>query len=285
MSGAAVEAGTADVRGARLYYEVAGDGSAVVLIHAGIADSGMWDEQFEQFAARHRTLRYDVRGYGRSTLPGGPYSNVGDLRELLGQLGIERAALVGASMGGRIALELALVEPSVATALVLVGSGLDDHEWSPDVERFGEAEEELLERGDIDGAVELNVDLWVAGPGRTLAEVDPGVVERVREMQRTAFETQVSAYGEEPPPGPGEALDPPAGSRLGDISVPTLVLVGALDVGDIHAISDRFASGIPGARKVVIEGTAHVPNMERPAEFNRLVLDFLAEVESGERRR
>jgi len=269
------------IDGVELYYELEGEGPAVVLVHAGITDARMWDDQFQEFAGRHSVLRYDIRGYGRSSLPGGSYSLAGDLRDLLQTLGIERAALVGVSLGGRVALELALLEPRLVTALVLVGSGMPDHNWSDEVKEIGEAEDEALDRGDVDTAVQLNLDLWVAGPGRTLDDVDPKVVERVREMQRDAFVTQVAAYKADPPPGPGGGVDPPVGSRLGEIAVPTLVLVGEEDVQDIREISNRLAREIPGARKVVIRRTAHVPNMEKPAEFNVLVLDFLASIDGG----
>ncbi|MBA3366212.1 MAG: alpha/beta fold hydrolase [Actinobacteria bacterium] len=271
----------AQVNGATLYYEVAGEGPGVVLVHAGIADARMWDDQFQEFVGRHRILRYDIRGYGRSSLPGGPYSLVGDLRDLLRTVGIERAAVVGVSLGGRIALELALLEPGLVTALVLVGAGMPDHEWADEVKAIGEAEDEALERGDIETAVQLNLDLWVAGSGRKLEDVDPKVVERVREMQRDAFVTQVPAYEADPPPGPGEGLHPPVGSRLSEIAVPTLVLVGGEDVRDIRDIADRLAREVPGARLVVIPGTAHMPSMEKPAEFNQLVLDFLSSIDGG----
>ena len=194
------------------------------------------------------------------------------MQELLDELGIERVALVGASYGGRVALEFTLTHPERVSALVLVGSGLRDIDWSDDVARVFDEEEELIERGDLDGAVELNLRMWVDGPARQAAEVDEDVRRRVGEMQRRAIEVQLAV----PDAGPGEPFDPPASSRLGEIACPTLVLVGELDQPDILRVADQLAGGIRGARKATIARTAHVPNLERPDEFNELVLEFLA---------
>ena len=144
-----------------------------------------------------------MRGYGDSTLPPGPFSQSGDLLALLDHVGIERAALVGVSYGGRVALDTAFVAPERVTALVLAAPALRDHEWSQTVREFGDEEERLLDAGDIDAATDLNVRLWVDGPNRGPDAVREEVRERVREMQRRAFEIQVAAYESTPPPGPG----------------------------------------------------------------------------------
>jgi len=114
-----------------LHHEVAGEGPAVVFVHAGICDSGMWDHQWQSLASGRRLLRYDMRGYGRSPLPPEPYSSARDLLDVMDAAGIERAALVAVSLGGRVALEVALVEPARVSGLVVVGSGLPGHDWSP----------------------------------------------------------------------------------------------------------------------------------------------------------
>ena len=268
------ESGFADVNGARLWYEVAGRGPAVVLVHAGIVDSGMWKGQFDRFAEQYRVVRYDARGYGRSNLPGGPYSHADDLRALFEYLDLGPAAIVGVSMGGAADLELALSAPELVTALVLVGSGLPGHEWSEEVRRLGETEDELLERGDVDGAVELNMRLWVDGPRRTPADVDPAVRSFAAEMQRRAIEIQLPVWQSDTPPE-RIGLDPSPHLRLGEVRAPTLIVVGAEDVPDVHAIAEQLQTGIAGATTVVLEGTAHLPPLERPEEFNEAVLDFL----------
>lgn len=256
-----------------LYYEVAGSGPAVVLIHAGIADSGMWDRQMATFADSFRVVRYDLAGYGRSPRPGGTYSHSRDLLDLLDELEIERAALVGNSYGGRIALDTALAAPDRVLALVLVDAGLSDWEWSEEVRRFGEEEDAALEAGDLDTAVELNLRLWVDGPARGPEAVDPAVRRFIGDMQRLAFKSLLAAYEQDPPPGPEER---PEGVPA-DVRAPTLVIVGDEDVPDIVAISELLEREIPGARRVVMRGVAHVPSLERPDEFDRLVLDFLRE--------
>jgi 3-oxoadipate enol-lactonase len=254
-----------------LFHQVEGDGAAVVLVHAGICDSRMWDDQWPAFTAAHRVVRLDLRGFGRTPQGDQTYSSAGDVIALLDRLGIERAALVGVSMGGRVTLEVAIARPGLATALVLVGSGLPGHDWSPTVQAYGTAEDAAIERGDVEEACELNLRMWVDGPDRTPAQVDPLVRERVRAMQRRAFELQLGEDDREQ-----LLVDDPAG-RAAELRLPALVAVGEHDVSDMHEIGDLLASRIAGARRVTIEGAAHLPNMEQPAAFDRLVLGFLAE--------
>jgi pimeloyl-ACP methyl ester carboxylesterase len=256
-----------------LYKEVAGDGPAVVLIHAGICDARMWDPQWTTFPREHRTIRYDLRGFGRSPLTPGPFANARDLAELLDGLGVERAALVGASAGGQVALELAVARPDLVGPLVLVGASLPGYDWSPAVRASFAEEEAALERGDLDAAVEANLRTWVDGSGRAPGTVDPGVREAVGQMQRRAFELQLpfaENYEE-------EDMEPDWPKRLGTIQVPALVLVADHDQPDVHAMAARLAGELPRARTATISGAAHLPSMERPAEFDRLVLAFLAE--------
>jgi 3-oxoadipate enol-lactonase len=255
-----------------LYHEIAGHGETVVLVHAGIVDSRMWDPQWPLLTERYRTLRYDMRGFGRSPLPAEPYAHARDLSELLDGLEIDRAALVAVSMGGRVALELAVARPRLVSALMLVGSGLPGHHWSQTVQSYGQSEDDAISRGDIDEAVELNLRMWFDGPGRTSDQVDAAVRAKAGEMQRRAFELQIPV---------GEAADEELlvedmEQRLGEIAVPTLVAVGEHDVSDMHEIAEQLESAIPGAHRHDIAGAAHIPNMEQPAQFDELMLGFLA---------
>jgi pimeloyl-ACP methyl ester carboxylesterase len=265
---------TAGVNGRELYYDLTGGGTAVVLIHSAIADSTLWDAQVAALRERFRVLRYDVAGFGHSRLEPGPISHVRDLEALLAHAGIEHAALVGNSMGARIALEYALVHPEVVQALVLLAGGLPDHDWSEEMQRADEREERLFEAGDFEAAAESQVRFWVDGPGRGPDAVDPAVRERSRAAILRSYElyTEASTDGE---PGPAEWLDPPASDRLGEIAVPTLVVVGDRDASDLLAIADRLEAEIPGARKAVVPDAAHLLPLEKPAELNRLLLEFL----------
>jgi pimeloyl-ACP methyl ester carboxylesterase len=253
-----------------LYAEVAGEGPAVVLLHEGICDSRMWDGQWAPWSESHRLLRLDLQGFGRSPLSGQPYSHARDAIGVLERHGIERAALLGVSMGGRVALEVALARPELVSALVLVAPGIPGHEWSDGLRAQWADEEAAFDAGDLDLAVEVSLRTWVDGPRRSPDDVDPAVRSRVGEMQRRAYELQREWVDE-------ELLVPDLAQRLGDVAVPTLVLVGEEDQPDMHAIAERLASEIPGARLATIPETAHVPSMERPREFDELVLPFLEE--------
>ncbi|MDX6547398.1 MAG: hypothetical protein QOG33_948 [Gaiellales bacterium] len=257
-----------------LYHELKGEGAPLVLVHAGICDSRMWDPQWQTFAvAGHRLLRYDMRGFGRSPIPPEPFSHAGDLAALLDSQAITGATLVAVSMGGRVALELSVARPDLVSRLVLSGPALPNHTWSQAVRDYGAAEEVAIEAGDLDAASELNVRFWVVGAGRIPDQVDPHVRSAVHEMQRRALELQIEAgeAAEELP------LAEDVGERLGEIEVPTLVIVGEHDQADMHAIADLIVAAVPGARRERIAAAAHLPSMERPAEFDGLVLGFLAQ--------
>jgi 3-oxoadipate enol-lactonase len=256
-----------------LHREVRGDGPAVLLVHAGIADSRMWTPLAERVAADgYRVIAPDLQGFGRTPLAPGTVSHPADLLALLDELGVDRATVVGASFGGFVALALALRAPERVAALVLLDAALDEFEPSHDLATFDAAEETALEAGDLDAAVELNVRFWVDRPGRRHpADVDPAVRDLVAVMQRDAFEAQIGVEAglEEP--------DPPVARRLSEIGAPALVVAGADDVEDFVAIARRLADELPGAGDVVtVAGAAHLPALERPAEVADLVLAFLA---------
>jgi pimeloyl-ACP methyl ester carboxylesterase len=263
--------GFAEVNGARLFYEVMGEGHPLLLLHAGVGDSRMWDAQFEVFAREYRVVRLDMRGFGKSELAPGSFSYHEDAAALLDFLGIERAYVVGLSFGGRVAIDFALSHPEMVAALVLGAPGVSGHEFSAEVLRFEAEEEALLERGDLDGAVELNLRMWVDGPHRAPGEVGPSVRELVREMQLDSFCKHVPQGVELRP------LVPPAVARLEEVRAPTLLVVGELDVPEFVRLADTAQTRVTGAKKVVIRGAAHLPHLEKPEEFNRIVMEFLGE--------
>ena len=225
----------------------------------------MWEPQLGSFPHAHTV---DLPGFGTTPEPESIDFRA-SVREALGE--IERAVLVGTSLGARVALEFALESPERVSALVLVSPGLDGHDWSTEVHQFGAEEEAALERGDLEAAVETNLRMWLAGPRRSLDAIAPALRDLVAEMQRNAFEVQM---GREVTIVP---LDPPASQRLADVRAPTLVITGDEDVSDIHEIADKLVREIPGAQRVTMAGAAHLPNLERPDEFDRIVLTFLRE--------
>jgi 3-oxoadipate enol-lactonase len=253
-----------------IYAEVAGDGPAVVLVHEGICDSRMWDSQWAAWSGSYRLLRVDLRGFGRTPLGSEPYSHARDVIAALQEHGLEQVALVGVSLGGRVALEVAVARPDLVRALVLVAPGFPGHQWSQELRAQWGEEEAAFEAGDLDAAVEVSLRTWVDGPRRGPEDVDPEVRRRVGEMQRDAYELQRDWVDEEP-------LVRDLAERLGEIVAPTLVLVGDEDQPDMQAIAERLAGEIQGARLATIPETAHVPSVERPREFDELVLSFLEE--------
>ena len=266
------ETGFLTVQGAPLYYEVAGQGQALLLIHAGVADSRMWDEQFEVFARQYRVVRYDLRGFGQSSFPAGAFAYYADPAALLDFLDIKQAHIIGISFGGKIALDFALVYPERVLSLVLVAPSVDGYKSDAEVLRFGEEEDALLERGDLAGATELNLRMWVDGPRRTAEQVDAAVRQKVGEMQYHAFTVAIPDEAEE------LSLNPAAITRLAEVQVPTLLIAGDYDIPDKLALTQKLAAEMPNARQVIIPGVAHMVSMEKPDEFNRVVLDFLSQL-------
>jgi len=261
--------GTVGVNGAEVYYEVAGEGEPLVLVHAGISDSRMWDAQADAFTRHYRTIRHDLRGFGRSPMVEGPYSHHADLLALLDALDIGRSAFVGCSMGGGAVIDFALENPERVDSLVLVGSAVGGFEFDEGTPQEWDELVAADEAGDLERVSELEVRMWVDGPRRGPEVVDPAVRDLVRGMNLIALKNEALELGEE------RELQPPAATRLSQIRAPTLVLVGEVDRTRTLAAADLLAKDLPNARKVVMPGTAHLPNMERPEEFNRLVLDFL----------
>lgn len=250
------------------HHEVRGEGPAVLLVHAGIADGRMWGPLAERLvAAGHRTIAPDLPGFGRTPLEPGVVSNPGALLALLDELGLDRVPVVGASFGGLVSLDLALRAPERVAGLVLLDSDLDESAESAELAAFAAEEEAALDAGDVAAAVEANVRTWVTRGDR---DVDPAVVDLVAAMQRAAFEAQmgVDAELEEP--------DPPVARRLGEIGAPALVVVGADDDEHFVRLGERLAGELPGAGPLVrIAGAAHLPALERPDEVAAVVVPFL----------
>lgn len=260
-----------------LSYDEAGDGPAVLLLHAGVCDRRMWDAQFTALAAAgHRVVRPDLRGFGESPVAEEPYTNSGDVLALMDHLGIERAALVGASFGGRVALFTALRAPERLTALAVLNAPLPDQGGcaSPELAEFDRRENELFEVDDLEAAAALNVETWV-GP-----EGGETVRAAVHAMQLHAFEVQTAAEQAVEKEGARyvlSATEADGPHDLAGIGVPLLVVSGAHDLSDFRLGAAHLAGAVPGARHVELPWAGHLPSMERPEETTALLADFLAE--------
>lgn len=271
MSRSHPTAGVAEVGDASIWYERAGSGEPLVLLHAGIADSRMWEPQVGHFARHCRVIRYDLRGFGRTPMPPGPFAHHDDLAGLLRHLGIARATVVGSSFGGRVALDFALTYPDMLRALVLVAPALGGYAMSAALDAADAEIEAAFFAGDVDRAAEVDLRVWVDGPHRTSDEVDPAFRERARVMARHVYEVATDG-------GVPQRLDPPAIERLEELRLPVLVVAGELDQPDMLTIAALIERRVPGARREVITGAAHLPSLEQPESFNRILDAFLAEL-------
>jgi pimeloyl-ACP methyl ester carboxylesterase len=262
-----IQSGIADVNGARLYFETAGCGEALVFIHGLGLDTRMWDPQFEIFAKNFLVVRYDLRGFGRSSVPTAEsYSPAEDLHALLRYLRIPHAHILGLSLGGRYAVNFGLLFPQATKSLILVDSSLDGFDFSPEfLGPFPEIEA-CAKRGDLKTANQLWLSHPLFAPARENREVAPKLAKIVGDYSGWRWANR----------DPTRSSYPPAIQCLDQIRVPVLVLVGDRDLTDFRAIADLLAREIPGAMKNVLPGVGHMSNLEGPEQFNRIVFNFLS---------
>jgi pimeloyl-ACP methyl ester carboxylesterase len=265
------DSGLVTINNAHIYYEIAGEGQPLVMIHAGVADSRQWNNEFAYFAPRFRVLRYDLRSYGKSEPVEGEYSHLQDLTTLLDYLHLDQPAiLMGCSMGGGLAMEFALSQPSRVQALIMVDSGPPGLELDvPAPAKFDEAEQ-AYEAGDLDRVAEIETQIWFDGIERTPEQVNPAMRQLAYEMNRNALSLEARGLGKRLPDA-----QVPAVERLSELHLPLLVIVGAQDIPYIQAAADYMLEKIPSARKAIIQDAAHLPNMDHPGEFRRIVGSFL----------
>jgi pimeloyl-ACP methyl ester carboxylesterase len=256
---------------ARLYYETAGEGVPLVMIHAGVADSRQWNNEFAFFARDYQIVRYDMRGYGKSEPVDGEFNHLDDLVTILSTLGIhEPVVIMGCSMGGGLAMDFVLTHPSRARALIMVGSAPSGLELDvPSPAKFAEVEK-AFESGDLDLVCEIETQIWFDGTGRTPEQVNQGMRKLLYEMNRQALAHEGKQLGKRLPNTSAPAFD-----RLSDLQIPVLVILGAHDNPYIRAAAEYMVERIPSAQKVIIKDAAHLPNMDHPDEFQTHVANFL----------
>jgi 3-oxoadipate enol-lactonase len=269
------ESGFVEVNGGRLYYEVEGTGHPLVLVHAGVANLRQWDEQVPVFAEHYRVIRYDTRGWGRSETEQVEFSNHGDLAAVLDALGERSAYVLGLSRGGSIVLNFALAYPDRADALIFCAGGIEGFEVAdtPEEEAVWKEAQSHEEAHNWEWVADFEPRFWVDGPGQAADRVDPAIRERVHDWILTT-------YQEEKNEGKPQRLQPPANSRLAELDLPTLVMVGDLDERTTQLACRHLADSVAGARFEEFEAAAHMLNLEQPEKFARLVLDFLAAVQA-----
>ncbi len=262
-----MKSGYADMDGGRLWYRVEGSGPAVLFIPGYTLDTTMWDPQVEALSGRFTCVRFDLRGAGRSPPPAGPYTYVADVEALLSHLGIERAHLVGLSLGAAIALDVALARPAMVRALALIdASAVGGYPWPERLDPAFAEMSRLAAAGDIAAAKRA----WLGHPWFAPALERPDAARRLRAIGDAYSGWHLANRN------PASMGKPPAFNRLGEIAAPTLVIVGDRDLDFYNLpLADALAAGIPGARKEVIAGAGHMANLEEPEAVNRLLAQFL----------
>jgi pimeloyl-ACP methyl ester carboxylesterase len=264
------EWGFIEARGTRLYYEAAGRGHPLILIHGGLLDRRMWDPQFAEFARFYEVIRYDLRGYGKSEMGNVPYTDERDLYDLLTDLAIDHTYLLGLSLGGRVALDFALTYPEMVDALILAAANIGGYDnYTPESIARGE---EIQKAASMKDRARL-YHLWASDPWMPHEDEYPEAAHQYRNLLK---EYSFAHYLQ---PTLRQRLAPPAIQRLTEIRQPTLILIGDEDSLEMQAQAELLEAGILDARKVTLHRARHMLNMERPETFNRAVLTFLRSVE------
>lgn len=257
-----------EINGARIHYRREGAGFPVLMLHAGIADSRMWQPQADEFAKLFDVIRPDTRGFGDSELPPRRWSPVGDVIALMDEIALKPAHLVGCSMGDALAIDLALDHPARVSKLVLVGSAVGGANFGKKYPELFAEVKAADEAKDFDALNEAEARLFLDGPRRPRGHVGGELRELFLDMNGRTMHNDFDS-------APTDDLDTPAAGRLHEITAPTLVVIGDEDVAPVLDTVELLMDSIKGARKAVIHDAAHLPNLEHPEEFNRIVLDFL----------
>jgi 3-oxoadipate enol-lactonase len=240
-----------------LHHVLEGAGPAVLLLHSTATDARQWQPQIRELRRDFTVVAPDLRGYGRSPLTSAPFSHAGDVVRLLDHLHIDRCAVVGSSGGGAVALQVASAVPDRVSALVLLCAAAEGVEPTADLRSFAERESALLRDGDVAGATDLNVTMWLR------PEVDAPLRELFREMQSNAFRVQLAAGD--------DVQEEDAEVDLARISCPATVVTGGRDLAWFRAVGDHLATELPRAVRVELPWAGHLPNFERPTETTELI--------------
>src|SRR6476659_7501513 len=249
-----------DVNGARLWYDESGSGPAVLLLHGGLGDSGLWEPVVPFLAERFRTIRTDLRFFGRSVGPAGPWSWQDDVVGVLDELGIERAALVGLSLGGKLALDIALAHPDRLWAVAGVAPGLGGHDGAAYTEEHEARYDSAGVEEKLEVAMEIDLEVWAP----------LGADDRIRQLWRATPEANALPPDLEPLPESGA----PAKERLGELAVPTLIVTASHDPDGMREIGPLVEREAPDARHLELDSD-HYLTLREPELLSRMLLEFL----------
>jgi pimeloyl-ACP methyl ester carboxylesterase len=264
-----IDTGRVPVAGSTLFYEVSGSGDPVVLMHGGNLDRRMWDAEFDSLRRSHRVIRFDARGFGRSGPPDTAFQAHEDLRVLLDSLAVDSAALVGLSLGGRIAMDFALAHPGRVTRLVLAGPGISGGTWAPDGDSawLPKAREALAAKDSVALA-----RAWLESAYIRTAFRDTTGADRIRQVaiDQAPFWGAMIRHGDKE-----VEANAPAAGRLKELSMPILLIVGGDDTPFIQDVANAIARDAPNVRRVDIPNVGHMINLEAPARFLSEIRAFL----------
>ena len=263
-----------DVPHARLYAEQAGAGDTVTMLHGFLVDRRQWDHAFAALACTHHVLRYDARGFGRSTIEPGSYAHHQDLAAVLDAANVQRTALLGCSGGAATALDFALAHPRRVSALILIGPGY----WGRFADSTPAARAFLQALGtfDVNGMIDSSLRAFTDGPRRATNEVDPAARLHTETMTTQLFKRDSSywtraAQDQRTP-------EPSALERLHEIDIPTVLIVGSEDQVEVHQLAKELLAGLPQARMYVVHGAGHHANLEAPTQVLGIVRNALSAV-------
>ncbi|MFY9712854.1 MAG: alpha/beta hydrolase [Microbacterium sp.] len=255
---------------ARLAVEVSGSGAPVLMIHAGVTDRRSWSPLIDHLGSAIRSIRYDTRGFGETEYdPEDGWSPVSDAVEVLDAEAVDASIVIGCSMGGRAAIDLTLAHPDRVGALVLIApsiGGAPAPDLAPLVADLDRRIDAADDRGDLDEVNRLQAEVWLDGPGHA-GRATPGARALFLEMNRRAL-----AAADPGDPAPIKAAWP----RLAAITVPTLVLVGDLDLAHMGRNARHVAASVRDAELVELSDVAHLPHLEGHPETLQAIARFVA---------
>jgi len=261
-----IEAGYKEISGSKIYYETTGSGDPMIFLHADTLDSRQWEEQFKYFSRKYQVIRYDMRGFGRSDIPTNePYSFSEDLNQLMKALSLQKAHLVGLSLGGAEILNFALAHPQKVLSLVLVDSGIHGDEFEQSFKDSVKVVIDLAKMGELAKARHTWSNLSFFDVSRGNSQVWSQVEQMINDTSCYRW------YGDNQP----ITSKPPAVERLSEIHIPTLIIVGEHDVSDFQRKAQLLHKGIHDSKFTVVPNAGHLSNMDNSDVFNLAVDTFL----------